>query len=265
MPETGKKRVVMVIPTYNEAANITKTITDLQRVFSKIGKKYRLEILIVDDTSPDGTAEIVRKIQKKHKNVHLLLNRQKAGLGAAYLRGLNYAYGELGAEVTFEFDADGQHQPKHIPAFLKKIDQGYDLVLGSRYIKGGSIPKTWGPHRVFLSSVGNVVVRLVMMNFRIRDWTTGYRAISKRSFLKTEKIMRENKGFSGYTWHIGQLYNTIMAGFRVCEVPIQFIDRTGGESKLGFEYIKNTLVFILKMRLLSLWKMGGHFIDSMEV
>lgn len=255
MAKTVKQKVVVVTPTYNEAANIETTITALEAVFAKVPPKYQMEILVVDDSSPDGTAKIVERLQKKYKNVHLLLNKRKSGLGGAYLKGLSYAFDELGAEVAFEFDADGQHQPKHLPSFLRKIDQGYDFVLGSRYIKGGSIPKTWAPHRIFMSATGNWIIRMVLMNFEIKDWTTGYRAIRREVFKRIEPILREGKRFSGYTWNIGQLYNTTLAGFRVGEVPIQFIDRKQGESKLGFEYIKNTFIFIFKMRLLSLKKM----------
>lgn len=250
-----KQIAVIVIPTYNEAGNIANTINKLQAVFTLAPKHYDMNILVVDDTSPDGTADIVRKLQKKQKNVHLFLNKKKAGLGGAYLKGLDYAYDELKADVAFEFDADGQHQPKHIPSFLKKIDQGYDFVLGSRYIKGGSIPDTWGFHRKFLSLVGNTVIRIVLTNFKIHDWTTGYRAIKKEVHQKIAPILKSGKGFSGYTWQIGQLYNTVQAGFKVGEVPIQFIDRTHGQSKLGFEYIKNTLLFIFKIRILSFIKL----------
>lgn len=242
---------VVVIPTYNEAGNIANTIQKLQAVFPKAPKHYQMHILVVDDTSPDGTADIVRTIQKKQKNVHLFLNKKKAGLGGAYLKGLDYAYNTLKADVAFEFDADGQHQPKHLPSFLQKIDDGYDFVLGSRYIEGGSIPASWGLHRKFLSIVGNTIIRIVLTNFKIHDWTTGYRAIKREAHQKIEPILKSGKGFTGYTWQIGQLYNTMLAGFKIGEVPIQFIDRTHGQSKLGFEYIKNTLLFIFKIRILS--------------
>lgn len=250
-----QQKAVIVVPTYNEAGNIENTIQKLQAVFPKVPSHYEMHILVVDDTSPDGTHEIVKKLSKKQKNVHLFLNKKKAGLGGAYLKGLDYAFNTLNADIAFEFDADGQHQPKHIPSFLKKIDEGYDFVLGSRYIPGGSIPETWGIHRKFLSLVGNTIIRVVLTNFKIHDWTTGYRAIKKEAHLKIEPILKRGRGFTGYTWQIGQLYNTMLAGFKIGEVPIQFIDRTHGQSKLGFEYIKNTLLFIFKIRALSFIKL----------
>ncbi len=250
-----KKIAVIVIPTYNEAGNIETTIQKLEAVFDKVPKRYSMHILVVDDTSPDGTSEIVKKLQKKKKNLHLLLNKKKAGLGGAYLKGLAYAFDDLKADVAFEFDADGQHQPKHIPSFLKKIDVGYDLVLGSRYIPGGSIPSTWGFHRKLLSVGGNKFIQLILTNFRIHDWTTGYRAIRKQVHQRIEPILRQSKGFSGYTWQIGQLYNTMLEGFKIGEVPIEFVDRTKGESKLGLEYLKHILIFIFKIRILSFIKL----------
>lgn len=245
---------MIVTPTYNEAGNIAATIDKLQAVFKLTPKHYDMHILVVDDTSPDGTADVVRRLMKKQKNVHLLVNPKKAGLGGAYLKGLNHAFDDLNADVAFEFDADGQHQPKHVPSFLKKLDQGYDFVLGSRYIKGGSIPSTWGLHRKFLSVVGNSVIQVILLNFSIKDWTTGYRAFTKEAFEKILPILKSEKGFTGYTWQIGQLYNTVIAGLKVGEVPIQFIDRTKGKSKLGLEYIKNTLLFIFRIRLMSIWR-----------
>src|SRR5690606_21568905 len=103
-----------------------------------------------------------------------------AGLGGAYLKGMTEAFENLGADVIFEFDADLSHDPRKIPQFLAKIDQGYDFVLGSRYIPGGGIPADWGLHRKFLSVVGNLIIMVVLTDFSIRDWTTGYRAISKK-------------------------------------------------------------------------------------
>ncbi len=249
------QKAVVVIPTYNEAGNIANTLNKLQGVFPLVPKHYQMHILVVDDTSPDGTAQVVQKIQKKQANVHLLLNPKKAGLGGAYMKGLTFAFEQLNADVAFEFDADGQHQPKHLPSFLKKIDLGYDLVLGSRYVKGGSIPKTWGLHRKFLSVFGNVIIQVILTNFRIKDWTTGYRAMKKDVFCKTLPFLKSEKGFSGYTWQIGQLYNTVQLKFKVGEVPIHFIDRTQGKSKLGAEYIKNILLFIFRMRILSIWRL----------
>lgn len=241
------KKAVVIIPTYNERANVERLIEKLLPIFDSV-KNWDLHALIVDDTSPDKTYELVRSLQKKHSKLHLVLNQQKSGLGGAYLKGMAHAFGEMGAAVVFEFDADLSHDPEKIPAFLDKIDQEYDMVLGSRYIPGGGIPKNWGFHRKFLSVVGNLIIMTVLTDFSIHDWTTGYRAITKKVYdaVKTEMTAER---FSGYTFQIGFLHKAVRKGFRVAEVPFEFVDREVGKSKLGPEYIKNTLLYIFKMRI----------------
>lgn len=244
------KKAILVIPTYNERDNIPPLLTALEKIFAKI-KKWKMEVLIVDDTSPDKTYELVEDLTKKHRYLHLLVNAQKAGLGAAYIKGLDYAIKELDADVVFEFDADLSHDPSKIPAFLDKIDQGYDMVLGSRYIAGGGIPDDWGFHRKFLSIVGNTVILLVFTNFSIRDWTTGYRAFTKDVFIAVKPYLTSER-FSGYTFQIGFLHTAVRLGYKITEVPFKFVDRTIGQSKLGAEYIKNTLLYIFKARFLEI-------------
>ncbi|NMC36454.1 glycosyltransferase family 2 protein [Candidatus Beckwithbacteria bacterium] len=242
-------KVVIVIPTYNEKDNIGKLASYLEtKIFPKLKKEFDPHILIVDDSSPDGTADIVRTLQKKYKNIHLFLNKKKSGLGGAYLKGMSYATDKLKADVMFEMDADFSHDPDVIPQFLQKIKEGNDLVLGSRYIKGGSIPKNWGFHRKLFSILGNIIIQVVLTHFAIRDWTTGYRALRTELFeaLRAEMKKRE---FSGYTWQIGFLHKTVRKGFKVAEVPIHFVDREYGKSKLGTEYIKNTLFYIFTIRI----------------
>lgn len=244
-----KQTVVIVIPTYNERGNIGRAINQLEEVFKKVPPQYQMHILVVDDSSPDGTADEVRQKQKKYENVHLLINKKKMGLGGAYLSGMKYAAEKLDPGIFFEFDADLSHDPKLVPAFLKKLEQGYDMVLGSRYIKGGSIPANWGLKRKFYSIVGNMVIMTILSDFRIRDWTTGYRAIKRKVYEKVRLQLGEER-FSGYTFQIGFLHKTVRSGFKVGEVPLNFVDRTLGKSKLGAEYIRNTLVYIFKTRLL---------------
>jgi len=247
------QKAIVIIPTYNEKDNITKTIESLVRVFVGV-KDWRMKVLVVDDSSPDGTAEAVKNLQKKYSFVELLVNKKKSGLGGAYLSGMNHAFNELGADVVFEFDADLSHDPKKIPKFLKKIDQGFDFVLGSRYIEGGSIPENWGLHRKFLSVVGNLFINFLMLDFSIRDWTTGFRAIKKEVYLAVEKELHSER-FSGYTFQIGFLHKAIRKGFKITEVPFQFKDRVVGSSKIGPEYIKNTLIYLMKVRIKEILEM----------
>lgn len=241
------QKAIVVIPTYNEKDNIAKTIESLVRVFVGV-RGWRMKVLVVDDSSPDGTADVVKSLQKKYSFIELLINKKKSGLGGAYLSGMNQAFNELGADVVFEFDADLSHDPKKIPAFLKKIDQGYDFVLGSRYIEGGSIPENWGMHRKFLSIFGNLFINFLMLDFSIRDWTTGFRAIKKEVYLAVEKELHSER-FSGYTFQIGFLHKALRKDFKIAEVPFQFKDRVVGNSKIGPEYIKNTLIYLMKVRI----------------
>jgi dolichol-phosphate mannosyltransferase len=243
------QRIVVISPTYNEKGNISRLCQVLlDDVFAKVGDGYDPHILIVDDSSPDGTGKEVERLSKKYKNLHLLTNPKKMGLGNAYTKGMKYALDELKADIVFEFDADFQHDPTRIPPMLKELEKGADLVLGSRYIAGGSIPDSWQFHRKFLSVVGNHIIRLVITHFAIHDWTTGYRAI-KRNVVEAVLPELNRETFMGYTFQIGFLHKTVRKGFKVAEVPIHFIDRSYGKSKLGTEYIKNTLFYIFKVRI----------------
>jgi dolichol-phosphate mannosyltransferase len=197
-----KQRVVVISPTYNEKGNISKLCQILlDDVFSKLSKDYDPHILIVDDSSPDGTGQEVLRLSKKYPNLHLLTNPKKMGLGNAYTKGMKFALGKLGADIIFEFDADFQHDPKLIPPMLRKIEEGYDLVLGSRYIPGGSIPAAWGLHRKFLSVFGNIVIRVVITDFSIHDWTTGFRAI-RRDVVEAVLPDLTSDNFMGYTFKL---------------------------------------------------------------
>lgn len=240
------KKAFVIIPTYNERENILKVIPILLETFKQI-KNWEMNILVVDDTSPDKTADVVKDFARKYKQVHLVLNKKKSGLGGAYLRGMDQAFHEYGADVVFEFDADLSHNPAKIPEFLHKIDEGYDMVLGSRYIPGGGIPEDWGLHRKFLSIVGNFVIMVILTNFTIRDWTGGYRAITRKVYDAVEPEMHDEK-FTGYTFQIGFLHKAVKKGFKIIEIPFKFVDRTIGVSKLGNEYIKNNLLYLFKVR-----------------
>src|SRR3972149_8129099 len=155
-------KAVIIIPTYNEAENIGRLIDVLENLFKeKVPSKWNMHILVVDDTSPDGTSDVVKKYMKKFNNVHLFLNKEKVGLGGAYMKGMRYAIDNLKAELMLQMDADFQHDETLIPAFLEKIDEGADVVIGSRYMKGGSIPAYWGIDRKILSIDSNVCIRLL--------------------------------------------------------------------------------------------------------
>lgn len=238
-------KVVIVIPTYNEKGNIERLIKILQEdIFPKI-KNHNMNILVVDDNSPDGTANEVRELMAKWKNIEIS-SGEKRGLGAAYVRGISWAIEKMGAELLFEMDADLSHDPKKIPEFLAKIDQGYDMVIGTRYSQGGSIPSNWGLSRKLFSIFGNLTVKMILMRFWIHDWTGGFRALKKEVFLKEKP---ELTAFRGYTFQVSFLHKAVRDGFKIAEVPIHFTDRTLGRSKIApREYIVDLLKYIIKAR-----------------
>src|SRR5687768_16568853 len=227
-------KVVLILPTYNERDNIGNMIEALQAQESQ----HDISILVVDDSSPDGTAEVVRMKQAIYPNVHLLMG-QKAGLGAAYIRGMIYAMDTLHADVVFEMDADFSHKPEDVPRLMAALDQGADFVIGSRYVKGGSIPKEWGLLRRMNSLGGNIVGRYLAGLYKIHDCTAGFRAI-KTSLLR--KVAFDELRVQGYAFQVALLHKVVSLGAIVKEVPVDFVDRTEGESKLG---ISDIVEFIL--------------------
>lgn len=240
-------RIVIVPATYNEAENIEKFIITLEEeVLPKI-KNHKVSILVADDYSPDGTGDIVRKLMKKYKNLGIN-EGEKRGLGAAYLRSMGYAIDKLGADLVISIDADFQFNPHDLPKFVQKIDQGYDLVVQSRYSDGGSIPENWPLQRKMFSITANLFVRTIFMRPSIHDWTGGFRAIKKEVF---KKVAPEMKGFNGYIFQIAFLHKALQNGFRVGEVPLHFSDRKLGMSKIApLGYILNVLTYVFKARIL---------------
>ena len=235
-------KVVIIIPTYNEKGNIERLIEILEKdIFPQI-KNHDMNILVADDSSPDGTADVVKKLMEKHKNLDINIG-EKHGLGAAYVRAMTYAIDRMDADVMFEMDADLSHDPKKIPDFLKKIDDGYDFVIGTRYSQGGSIPSNWGLSRKMFSVFGNLLVRTILLKFSIHDWTGGFRAVKKEVFLKEKE---ELTAFKGYTFQVSFLNKAVRDGFKVAEVPIHFTDRTLGHSKIvANEYIIDLLKYVI--------------------
>lgn len=243
-------RIVLISPTYNERENVGPVIEALEEVFKKT-PQHDLHILIVDGNSPDGTAEVVREKAQKYPNVHLFLEKKKAGLGAAYLFGMDEAFNRMGADAILEFDCDFSHDPQKVPEFLAKLEEGADIVIGARYMKGGSIPTDWGWHRKLLSVCGNLFIRVMMLRLDVYDWTTGYRGVKKWLY---EAIKDEMTDFRGYTFQISFLHKSLQHGAKVGQVPINFVDRKYGQSKMGPEYIKNALLFVVRTRLTDLWR-----------
>lgn len=245
------KKAVIILPTYNEKENIAKIIPVLEdEVFPKI-KDWKMEILVADDNSPDGTEEVVKKLATKYKNIEVS-SGAKNGLGAAYIRGMSYATEKMDADVMFQMDADLQHDPLKVGEFLEKIDKGCDMVVGTRYSGGGSIPKNWPFLRKVFSVVANLFVRTVFMKFAVHDWTGGYRALKKEVFLKEKPELTK---FKGYIFQISFLHKVVRDGFEVGEVPFHFGERNEGDSKIApLGYIIDVVWFVVTTRILEIMK-----------
>jgi dolichol-phosphate mannosyltransferase len=238
--------IAIILPTYNEKENITLLIETLEKkVFPGI-KNHKMYIIVADDNSPDGTAKEVTKLSKRWKNIFLSLG-QRQGIGAAYTRAMSFAVKEINAQILIGMDADGQHNPQRIPQFIKGIENGYDIVVGSRYIKGGSIPKSWNILRKFLSVIGNIIISITLREFAIHDWTNSYRAIRKEVFIK-EKTKLIN--YKGNTFLPALLYESIRDGFKITEIPVEFNPRKKGLSKIiPQEYIKELTKYIIRKKI----------------
>jgi dolichol-phosphate mannosyltransferase len=240
-------KIVVVIPTYNERANIELLIQALENQFISID--HHMAILVVDDNSPDGTGDCVRALMRTHANLYLLTG-EKRGLGAAMTRGIQYALGELQAEAIIEMDADFSHQPQDVPRLMAALEAGEDFVIGSRYIKGGSIPDNWGRLRKLISKWGNICARYLAGLYRVRDCTAGFRAI-RASLLR--RIDFRNLKVQGYAFQIVLLNQAMLHHAALREIPVEFIDRKQGATKLGLGDIIEFLINVWWIRLQTSW------------
>jgi dolichol-phosphate mannosyltransferase len=223
------ERVLVVIPTYQERDNIERI---LARVVDAVPTAH---VLVVDDGSPDGTGKIADEIAGADARVHVLHRTEKNGLGAAYIAGFDWGR-ERGYDVLVEMDADGSHAPEQLPRLLAALD-GADLVLGSRYVPGGAVVN-WPRRREILSRGGNLYVR-VALGLPLRDATGGYRAF-RRTVL--DGIDYADVASEGYCFQVDLARRAVAAGFRVVEVPITFVERVRGESKMNGDIVREALV-----------------------
>ena len=234
------KKTLIVIPTFNEAENIEKLIDRI--LFQGI---KGLDILIVDDNSPDGTANIVKNIARHESNVFLMKRSQKLGLGTAYVAGFEYAI-EHGYDYIFEMDADFSHDPDEIPNFLRKIKE-YDLVIGSRYIVGVNVIN-WPLSRLILSLGANKYSHIIT-GLPIKDSTGGYKCF-RREVL--ERISLHKIHSDGYSFQIEMNFKAWKKGFRLHEIPIVFNDRIAGTSKMNKKIIREAVWVVWKLKFLSI-------------
>lgn len=215
---------VIVLPTYNERENLRHALARIREVAQ--GDGIQLHTLIVDDSSPDGTGDLADRLATELPDVSVLHRGGKEGLGKAYVTGFREALG-MGAERIFEMDADLSHDASYLPHFLRLIDRGADLVLGSRYVKGGGV-ENWGLGRKIISRGGCLYAQTIL-GLPYHDLTGGFKCFRRRVL---ETIDLENIDTAGYGFQIEMTYRAHKLGFKVAELPIIFVDRKVGESKM---------------------------------
>ena len=221
------------MPTFNEAGNIERATSELFRFNPDV------YLLVVDDGSPDGTGELAEQLAAKDKRISVLHRKDKQGLGAAYIAGFNYAF-DLGFDFVVEMDADGSHRAEDLPKLLA-ICQDNDLVIGSRYVRGGKT-QNWPLYRQWLSRGGNIYAR-IMLGSKLNDMTAGFR-VFRTSFLQEMDLATINA--RGYSFQIEMAYRTAQLGGRTAEVPITFIEREIGESKMSGNIVTEALMLMTK-------------------
>jgi len=231
------ERALVVIPTYNEAANLPNIVPQV------LAQDPRLDVLVVDDNSPDGTGRMADALAAANPQVHVLHREGKLGLGTAYIRGFRWAL-ERKYDYVFEMDADFSHDPAHLKEFLKAIE-GADVVLGSRYLDGRVTVVNWPMGRLLLSYCANIYARRIT-GLRIWDLTGGFKCF-RRHVLETIDLSQVRS--NGYAFQIEMSVRAWRKGFKLREIPIVFVDRTEGQSKMNRGIVREAVWMVPRLRL----------------
>ncbi|MHB8682185.1 MAG: polyprenol monophosphomannose synthase [Acidimicrobiales bacterium] len=232
------RRVLVCLPTYNESENIETVLGRIRRALPEAG------VLVIDDGSPDGTAELADKVGHELGNIEVLRRPAKSGLGSAYRAGFGWGL-EHGWDVMIEMDSDLSHEPEALPSLVAPLSDGVDLVVGSRYVPGGAIPK-WRWHRRLLSQGGNVYAS-ALLGLGVRDSTSGFRAYSADILRRLEL---DTVRAEGYGFQIEMVHRVLSHGGAVREVPIRFVDRVEGKSKMSTRIVVEALGLVTWWALL---------------
>lgn len=235
-------RVVTIIPTYNEIESLPKTVARLRSAVPGS------DILVVDDNSPDGTGTLADRLASEDPAIHVLHREGKAGLGAAYIAGFRWGL-DAGYDVLVEMDADGSHQPEELTRLLGALRDGADMVKGSRWIPGGKVVN-WPTHRKAISLAGSLYSRL-MLGVSIRDITGGYNAFKAQTLRTIDLNSVESVG---YCFQIDLTWQTLKAGLAVREVPITFVEREYGDSKMSGGIVAESIVLVTKWGIADKWR-----------
>jgi len=235
------EKALVVIPTYNEAVNLPQLIPQV------LSQDPRLDVLVVDDNSPDGTGAIADEIARANPRVHTIHRDGKLGLGTAYLTGFKWAL-ERSYDYMFEMDADFSHDPRHLPEFLTAI-QDADVVLGSRYLQGKVTVVNWPMSRLMLSYLANIYARW-FTGLRIWDLTGGFKCFRRRVL---EGIDLSQVVSNGYAFQIEMSVRAWRKGFKLREIPIVFVDRTEGQSKMNRAIVREAVLKVPRLRFMALF------------
>lgn len=236
------ERALVIVPTYNERENITRLIGSI------LEQDPRLEILVVDDGSPDGTGELVEALIQHESRVHILKRPRKMGLGTAYIAGFRWALQES-YDFVFEMDADFSHDPAHLSQFLSAIEEA-DLVLGSRYRNGKVTVVNWPIKRLLLSYFANVYARVVT-GLPVWDATGGFKCFRRKVL---EAIDLSHVRSNGYAFQIEMSFRAWRKHFKIVEIPIVFVDRTEGQSKMSRAIVREAIWMVWRLRF---WALKG--------
>lgn len=243
-------RVLTVIPTYNEKDNLPIVIERLRAAVPQC------DVLVVDDNSPDGTGQLADSMAAQDSQINVLHRTVKDGLGGAYLAGFDWGLA-AGYDVLVEMDADCSHQPEQLPLLLQAVEQGADLAIGSRYVPGGKT-KNWPAHRQILSRGANLYTRLIL-GTRVKDITAGYRAYRREAL---QRLNLEGIDSKGYVFQVDLAWRSEQAGLRIVEVPITFVEREIGASKMDgsiiFDSMRKVTLWGLKARAQALQSLAAQ-------
>jgi len=238
----SEMRTLVIIPTYNELDNLPILLPEV------LSKNAEINVLIVDDNSPDGTAAFVENEMKNNDRIHFIKRSSKQGLGTAYIAGFKYAL-QNNFELIFEMDADFSHDPKEIPRFLDEI-RSSDVVIGSRYINGVNVIN-WPMRRLLLSSFANLYTRIIT-GMPVHDATGGYKCFRRKVL---ESINLDQVRSNGYAFQIEMNFKAWKKGFKVKEIPIIFVDRMKGQSKMSKKIVREAVTMVWKLRFKSIFGM----------
>jgi dolichol-phosphate mannosyltransferase len=234
------ERALVIVPTYNEASNIRLIVPEI------LSQDQRIDVLVVDDNSPDGTGQIADELAGQNQRIHVLHRDGKQGLGTAYVAGFKWAL-DRDYEYIFEMDADYSHDPKHLPEFLAAAQEA-DLVLGSRYLNGRVTVANWPMTRLLLSYFANIYARIVT-GHKLWDATGGFKCFRRKVL---SSIELDSVTSNGYSFQIEMSFRAKRKGFKIREIPILFVDRTDGESKMSGAIVREAVWMVWRLRFQTL-------------